>query len=397
MKLDKLQPLHWLYLLMFSINTLLAMLARLLWRGRDRRNIAILYGHKLNGNLKAILDYSNDANPRVQLYFLTMDPMYYRQLRRQGQPVLLALNPFDMLKLVFAYAIISDHGLHILILLLKYTDLRFIDVWHGIPFKGFDGDDFRVQHQYDEIWLPSETLRRLYSGRFGFAAHKLVVTGYARTDPLVRGGADLSAIKDRLGIVQKDLKIILFAPTWQQDDKRRNIFPFGIEEDAFLRQLDRFCQRHGACCILRKHLNTQARSGKSYGRIIHQSYADFPDAEAVLQISDILICDWSSIAFDYLLLNRPTIFLDVPAPFKKGLSLDACYRFGEIVADIKPLFAALDRYLQQPHDYLREHGASQQNIRRALYDDMADGHAAERCYNRLLGMKNGPVKLENFR
>ena len=28
-----------------------------------------------------------------------------------------------------------------------------------------------------------------------------------------------------------------------------------------------------------------------------------------------------SIAFDYLLLDRPTLFLDIPAPFKKGFSL----------------------------------------------------------------------------
>src|SRR5690606_40302310 len=60
--------------------------------------------------------------------------------------------------------------------------LRFFDVWHGIPFKGFDADDFRVQHRYDECWVASPLLRDLYIQRFGFEPQRVVATGYARTD-----------------------------------------------------------------------------------------------------------------------------------------------------------------------------------------------------------------------
>ena len=55
----------------------------------------------------------------------------------------------------------------------------------------------------------------------------------------------------------------------------------------------------------------------------------------------------SSIAFDFLLLERPTIFLDVEAPFAKGLSLDASHRLSELAEDaLTTLRAALDCFFQ---------------------------------------------------
>ena len=91
-----------------------------------------------------------------------MDYPYYRQLKSQGISVVWAGSPQALMLLVKAKALISDHGLHSLVLLLDYSSLKFIDVWHGIPFKGFDKDDFKVHHRYDEIWVASEFMADLY-------------------------------------------------------------------------------------------------------------------------------------------------------------------------------------------------------------------------------------------
>ena len=73
-----------------------------------------------------------------------------------------------------------------------FGDLAFFDVWHGIPFKGFDAEDFRVQRHYDETWVASPLLRDLYVDRFSFEPERVVPTGYARTDRLVRRDDDLA-------------------------------------------------------------------------------------------------------------------------------------------------------------------------------------------------------------
>ncbi|TCJ14739.1 CDP-glycerol--glycerophosphate glycerophosphotransferase [Parasulfuritortus cantonensis] len=387
MKIDKSNPLHWLYLAAFTVNAALVLVAR--WFRRGGRDAVILYGHKLNGNLKAILAHAATVAGGPRLFFLTMDPVYYRALKKAGHPVLLGLNPLHMFRLAGAYALVSDHGLHALILLLKFSDLKFVDVWHGIPFKGFDRDDFRVQQRYDEVWVASELLRKLYIGRFGFRPEVVKVTGYARTDGLVDGGVGRGRVLEKLGIADPGMKIVLFAPTWQQDDANRSIFPFGVEEDAFLARLNAFCLEHGAVCVLRKHLNTRSGSEKVWERVLHRPYEDYPDAEEILLVSDCLICDWSSIAFDYLLLDRPTLFLDVPPPFRKGLSLDASYRFGQVVGDMDTMFSTLGHCLGDPEAYRRQHGATYRRVRQQIYGDMADGQAAERCYIRLLNLAQG--------
>lgn len=380
MKIDKSRASHWLFLGVFTVNAFLALLLRWLLRG-VRRDQVILYGHKLNGNLKAIQDRAR-AGEGPPMYFLTMDPAYYRVLRQQGAPVLLGLNPLHMFRLARACALVSDHGLHSLEMFLRWSDLPFIDVWHGIPFKGFDGDDFRVQHRYDEVWVTSRLLRRMYVERFGFRPEAVQLTGYARTDLLVNRGLDPAQVRRKLGIADDGRPVILFAPTWQQDDQQRSIFPFGLAGDEFLQRLDAFCREQDVHCILRQHLNTKSATS-DYGRIHQRPYEQYPDAEEVLLASDILVCDWSSIAFDFLLLDRPTIFLDVPPPFGKGFSLDASYRFGDVVGSLDAMFAALADCLRSPAAYLARHGEAHRAVRRELYDELADGNAAERCCARL--------------
>lgn len=386
MKINKRNPRHWLYLFAFGVNVACAMLLRpLLHRRRSGR--MLLYGHKLSGNLLAIHEEAR-ANPRpgLELAFLTMDPAYHRALRRDGVASVLAVSPASIRWLATADAVVSDHGLHAMEAMLGRTDLKFLDVWHGIPFKGFDADDFRVQQRYDETWVASPLLATMYVERFGFKPTRVKVTGYARTDRLVaRAGAAASAAARRRLRLEGRGPVVLFAPTWKQDDQDRSLFPFGVEAHAFCEALSKLAARHGATMVFRTHLNSGSRAGAATtsANIISLPATDYPDTEEILLASDILVCDWSSIAFDFLLLDRPTVFLDVEPPFAKGLSLDACHRFGAIAGDMDAMLALLDRYLADPGRYHEDYGARAAAIRRAVYGGFDDGYSAQRCLDRL--------------
>lgn len=382
MKIDKLKPSHWVFLALFGLNVLLARALRR-WRHRPGRKLVLLYGHKLNGNLLAIYRaHRTLERGEMELVFLTMDPAYYRELMSQGYACRLALHPSCISALADADAIVSDHGLHVLEFLLGARGLRFFDVWHGIPFKGFDADDFRVQQQYDEIWVASERHRQLYLEQYGFPADKVIVTGYARTDRLVTASDDMTKLQGTYGI-PRGRRTILFAPTWAQDDKGRNIFPFDSSESDFLEALSEFAEAHYAVVLLRSHLNTGEASARHYRHVIPLSGSRFPDTEEILLISDVLVCDWSSIAFDYLLLDRPTIFLDVPVPFRKGFSLGPEYRYGAVVGDMSSLHASLIEALLEPERYWQSQASRHREVKNAVYGSTADGQAAQRCLNRL--------------
>ena len=352
-------------------------------KGSEPKTI-VLYGHKFNGNLKALyIELQNHTE--FKTYFLSMDHEYANQLRKDRLNVLSGIKAGQILSKTSV--IVTDHGLHSLELLLHFTGIKFIDVWHGIPFKGFDKDDFRVQHKYDEIWVTSENIKKIYIEKFGFHEEKVKITGYARTDKLVKKHENIFKIKKKIGISNLKKPVILFAPTWTQDYNRRSIYPFGLTKGEFTKTLTEISDESNCYIIIRSHLNTEINE-RNNGKIIYLPLNKYPDTEEILLACNTLVCDWSSIAFDFLLLNRPTIFLDVPAPFKKGYSLGPDYRFGEVVTNIDQLKNSLSLFLAHPEQYNEKYIYNHNIIKQKVYDLTNDGKSAERYSERLTKITN---------
>ena len=110
---------------------------------------------------------------------------------------------------------------------------------------------------------------------------------------------------------------------------------------------------------------------------------DFADTEDLLLQTDILICDWSSIAFDFLALKRPTIFLEVDPPFKNGFSLNPEYRFSGVVTAITELTVTLDQALASPAEFLQRYIQQYDETALAVYGESIDGAASRRQIARL--------------
>ena len=384
MKIDKRNPRHWLLLVQQGVYTLIAIIARK-FSPRRERPLVILYGHQLSGNLKALYDqWTQDRPDEFDCYFLSLDPQYAAMLRRDGVRVLRCSHLRDMLLVGRADAIISDHGLHAMKPFVRGSDILFIDVWHGIPFKGFIPEDFRLQQQYDEIWVSSPLLKDIYRRQFGFSADRVFAMGYARADKLFRGESPSNSYRRRASIPDSR-KLVLYAPTWQQDHKGHELFPFGESQDSFISVLSRVCSEHSATLVIRSHLNASI-SEQAYDNVQYCSMKQFPDTEGILQETDVLLCDWSSIAFDFLALNRPAIFLNVPVPYENGLSLGPEYRYGEVVNDMPSLARELTNILLDPQGYHARRGDIHRDITARVYGEHADGQAARRQVQRLVDM-----------
>lgn len=385
MKIDKTNPAHWLCLFLFGLNVLAAMALRPFFHRRGQPRRVILYGHKLSGNLLALRRYiQGHAADEFTLTFLTMDKRYARQLLLDGVHVAIATRPEAIALMVRADAVISDHGLHVMQWLVGRSDIRFFDVWHGFGFKGHAYGDFRVLRHYDEAWVDSPLQAGFYRDRFGFDPAKVHATGYARIDRLVRRDEDVAAIRRSLKLDAAGIgKLVLFAPTWKQEVATRSMYPFGLEADAFVTALSTVAQRTGSTILMRSHLNTGMAAVGSFQRVMWLPATDYPDTEALLLASDVLVADWSSIVFDWLLLARPTVFLDVPPPFTHGHTLDGSYRYGEIVGSLDQLCRTLEHYLTDPAAYQTAHRDEAARIREAVFGSCADGRAAARCTQRL--------------
>jgi CDP-glycerol glycerophosphotransferase len=385
MKIDRSNPRHWWYL---GVSLLWVVFALCLRPLRTRRfNNVILYGHKFNGNLKALSDYFvSRKDPKLKVYFLTLDVGYGKELEqtKTSAQVLFMTRFRDMLKVGQGDVIITDHGLHTLTFINKFTSIKFVDVWHGIPYKGFVPKDLAPQHSYTEVWVSSPWMRDVYIKDYGFQPSIVKVTGYARVDRLVNNSYSVDTLRKKYGISPEFKKIVLVAPTWQQDDKGRSIVPFGVSEADFFKSLNNTAKKLRALIIFRAHLNVDnAASYQSLPHVKNMPYVMYPDAEEFLAISDVLVTDWSSVAFDFLPTRRPVIYLDVKAPFKNGFTIGPKYRFGDVVSGLQQLSESIVNAVNNPDDYKKKYAAIMDETGELAYGDNQDGQTCERSYKRL--------------
>ncbi|HEV7269659.1 CDP-glycerol glycerophosphotransferase family protein [Pseudoxanthomonas sp.] len=385
MKIDKRNPAHWLSLAGFWLQAALGTALRPLLRSSN--GTIVLYGHKLNGNLLALYRHMR-ANPSVGLrpVYLSMDLDYLRELRAQGVDCCWACGPACAALLARAEALVSDHGLHSLGSWrgeYQRLDMKFFDVWHGMSTMEYRPEDVSDRHRYDEIWVASELYQLVYTTRFGFDEGKVVMTGHARADRLIARTEDRDILRRQYGL-PVDRRLILFAPTWKQQSRARSIYPFGCGKAEFLEGICRVALDHGASVVMRSHLNSSDAVAVEVEGLYLLPASRYADTEAILEMCDILVCDWSTIAFDWLLLNRPAIFLEVEPPYPLGAFLGDEFRYGEIVDAFPQLLQSLGRILGDPAEYWGRYGPRHQAAKDKFYGTMADGRATERCVNRLI-------------
>ncbi len=389
MKIDKKNYKHWFVLgwSLVTISLIIAMRPFLRIKHKASQNkIIIFYGHTLNGNLRAFFDYLK-LEKGFKPYFLSIDSNYLNRLMHDGEKadgLLSLLRLKDLPKIARSDAFVSSHGLHFLRVLKKTTDIKFFDAWHGIPYKGFTASDFNHLHDHDQSWVSSEKFKDIYVNKFGFDAERVKVTGYGRVDQLVDGSLrDRQKLIDKYKLPARD-KYVLIAPTWKQDDKGRSILPFNTEEKEFFSRADEVAKRHNAEIIFRTHLNSQDEiSTEGLSNTKFMPYSKYELAEEFLALSDVLVSDWSSIVFDYMVLDRPTMFLDTKPPFSKGFSIGPEHRFGDVVGSFDELIEVLGKNLEDPKAYMKRNQKKIEVTKRALYDETLDGKSRQRYLKEL--------------
>jgi CDP-glycerol glycerophosphotransferase (TagB/SpsB family) len=388
-KINYKNPLHLSVFILSWFGVLFAVMLRpIVYRHGNVKTI-IFCGHALNGNILPFYKFLK-TQPNYEPYYLSFDLSYMQKLKREGENpkhLLWGLSLKDMIKVAKADAIITTHGLHFLSL-YKLTSIKLIDVWHGIPYKGWPKKNFKDLIRYDNMWVSSPTIKEKYIHMYDVPKKIMKITGYARVDQLVNNSINKESVIKRLNL-PKSANYILLAPTWKQDDSGRNIFPFEMSDEEFFGAINNVAKETGNIAIFRNHLNSSGSfSLDQYSNIVQISAADFPIAEETLAISDLLVTDWSSIAFDFLALERPTIFLNVPAPFAAGFTLGPKYRFGPVVNNIDELCQEIKKYLGRTKKYQQDFQKKIKMVQEAAYADTLDGKTTERYFKQLITLLN---------
>ena len=106
--------------------------------------------------------------------------------------------------------------------------------------------------------------------------------------------------------IEDGASLILYAPTYREYGDTA-LFPFWDYEK---KEIESFLEKSNCHICIRMHLKEQGSIEKYSGSHIHFMNEDVIDDIALwLNCFEVLITDYSSIYLDYLLLNKPIIFL----------------------------------------------------------------------------------------
>jgi CDP-glycerol glycerophosphotransferase (TagB/SpsB family) len=160
--------------------------------------------------------------------------------------------------------------------------------------------------KYDAV-VTTSTFYRANVFSLAFHSRHILTTGYprngfSRTHPLAWANVDSNA---RMHLAKWKIakrKLVLVVPTFR--DTRAT--PLGLDAEWVVR-LDAFCEEHDFEFIFKFHPYERGASTIS-GRHLHV-LDPRSDVYPLLPEIDIMVTDYSSIYMDFLLLDRPILFL----------------------------------------------------------------------------------------
>lgn len=206
-----------------------------------------------------------------------------------------------------------------------------VNLWHGVGLKRIEFNttsgplaDRFIHRKFKEVFFHPESFRKpdwlltsapfqtsMFAKAFRIDESKCLELGYPRNVILNMPKTDIIAFAKKyepestLSLIEetKDYrKTYIYMPTWR--DSQREIFIQGID----LEKLNEVLNANGDLLLLKPHANT----------IVTDSIKDFSnirlidaktDVYPILPFTDTLITDYSSILYDYLLMDGKNIIL----------------------------------------------------------------------------------------
>lgn len=195
----------------------------------------------------------------------------------------------------------------------KKPGQKIVQLWHAAgAFKkfGMDGTSLfpEVDHlyhkDYDLVSVSGENVRGIYSGAFGVEEERVKAYGIPRTDKLLNAEY-VSQVRKRILTEHPNLagkQIILYAPTFR-DGKGQDKHDFRPEMD--FESLSGSLKENQVFLICPHPVMQNRIVPDSYENIIQVE--DFTTNE-MMCVADLLITDYSSVIFEFSLLDKPMVF-----------------------------------------------------------------------------------------
>lgn len=281
--------------------------------------------------------------------------------------------------------VISTHGLYNAIKTSK-TQTNIL-LWHGMPLKKigylYDEDVKNGIQCADYYTVTSKLFKDLFKLVFHAHESQILITGQPRNDELFDDEEEVTnAIKYLLGD-----KIIFYMPTYRKSNIHRAKNGLSLSQDNMIygatteqwKAISVSLKKEGYVLVIKPHPMELREHEMSFNieniKVIDNDWLVKHSLTLykVLARTEILVTDYSSVYIDFLLLNRPIIFVvsDIDSYTEtRGFVFDDVteYMPGPIIRSITDLPTAL----KSCSNYSSERGRVN-----CLFNDVLDGTSCE--------------------
>ncbi|HEU5007498.1 MAG TPA: CDP-glycerol glycerophosphotransferase family protein [Jatrophihabitantaceae bacterium] len=345
----------------------------------------------------------------VRTVWLATTPTELERARDLGMDAVLKLSARGLWLTLRARVCVVTHGLGD----VNRYGVRgafVVQLWHGVPLKKLHLDSpaalrsavlgnsrlvrallargIRAAGAQIQLFpVASERIVGRISSAFGVSPERIAVTGDPRDDVLLAGTPDerreaaMTLLEKAIGAVPPSARVVLYAPTWR-DGERDPSAPDAATWDEIATWLD----RTNTVLIVRVHPlgHGDYAAGLTRSSRIRMLTAEMiNDVNPVLPAVDAIVTDYSSIAFDFALLDRPTVFL---APdletYTRSRGMYEPYRTfsgGRHAVAWTHVLEQLDALTDPSTSFAAEIAAHTRWLREEHFD-FADGNATERVF-----------------
>lgn len=286
---------------------------------KDNKKIAFASVPDYSGNAIAFYEFLSKRKHNYKLKWITEKSLTKDNIRSYRKN-----SFFGLYHILTSKFIITTHSNYILI---KSKRQILIDLWHGMPLKSIgvlsnnNNKKFKKNakirsEKVDLTIATSEMFRHILASCFIMDPNKIVITGQMRNDKLFLGNKD-NTLKKITN--QNFVKTILYTPTYRDsfDRSNREIGDIFSLTNFDLSQLIKILEKNNCLLLIKLHPYEEKLMGSkimdlpSNIKIIDSTFMNEVDLELyeLMGNVDLLITDYSSIYFDFLLLNRPIIFI----------------------------------------------------------------------------------------
>jgi CDP-glycerol glycerophosphotransferase (TagB/SpsB family) len=284
------------------------------------------FGEQYADNSRAIYEYVVKHDNTINSIWLTTNNSVYTLLREKGYKVYFTYSIQGYYYSMVAKYIFVSTGMADVNKYVTTTKYK-IQLWHGIPLKKIQDDVKRSQKKYfysnlKKYIFPFTISKYKYLISTSQEVSKNFKTAFSNVEYILETGYPRNDILAKY--IQSD--IILYLPTHRGEGKGNLDMMF---KNFNPEQINSLLKNINKTLIIKLHFYDLKRlkfNDLSNIKFIKEKL----DVYELLQNCDILITDYSSIYFDFLLTSRPIIF--TPFDLEDYISKDRelYYKYDEV-------------------------------------------------------------------